>query len=53
MLRSYRSEALAAVHEVALGLAEAGTMDKRRLRGFAYTPRMDERTTAMAVKPAN
>jgi peptide/nickel transport system substrate-binding protein len=22
-------------------------------RGFAYTPRMDERTTAMAVKPAN
>jgi peptide/nickel transport system substrate-binding protein len=22
-------------------------------RGFVYTPRMDERTTAMAVKPAN
>jgi peptide/nickel transport system substrate-binding protein len=22
-------------------------------RGFAYTPRMDERTTAMAVKAAN
>ena len=34
MPRAYRSEALAAVHEVALGLAEAGTVDQRRLRGF-------------------
>ncbi len=34
MPKRYGSEALAAVHEVALGLAEAGTMDKRRLRGF-------------------
>ena len=34
MPNGYRSEALAAVHEVAHGLAEAGAMDKRRLRGF-------------------
>jgi putative transcriptional regulator len=34
MPKRYRSEALAAVHEVALGLADAGTMDKRRLRDF-------------------
>jgi putative transcriptional regulator len=34
MPRAYSSEALAAVHEMALGLAEAGTMDQRRLRGF-------------------
>ena len=34
MPKQYRSAALAAVHEVALGLAEAGTMAKRRLRGF-------------------
>ena len=34
MPRAYRSEALAAVHEVALGLAEAGTMGKRSLRDF-------------------
>ena len=34
MGKAYQSAALAAVHEVALGLAEAGTMDKRRLRGF-------------------
>ena len=34
MGKTYQSAALAAVHEVALGLAEAGTMDKRRLRGF-------------------
>ncbi len=34
MGKTYHSAALAAVHEVALGLAEAGTMDKRRLRGI-------------------
>jgi putative transcriptional regulator len=34
MGKTYQSAALAAVHEVALGLAEAGTVDKRRLRGF-------------------
>jgi putative transcriptional regulator len=34
MPEQYRSDALAAVHELALGLAEAGTMDKRRLRRF-------------------
>ena len=34
MGKTYQSAALAAVHEVALGLAEAGAMDKRRLRGF-------------------
>ncbi len=34
MPKAYRSDALAAVHEVALGLAEAGAMDKPRLRGF-------------------
>ncbi len=34
MGKTYQSAALAAVHEVALGLAEAGTMNKRRLRGF-------------------
>jgi hypothetical protein len=34
MGKTYQSAALAAVHEVALGLAKAGTMDKRRLRGF-------------------
>ena len=34
MPKAYRSDALAAVHEVAHGLAEAGAMDKRRLRGF-------------------
>jgi putative transcriptional regulator len=34
MGKTYQSAALAAVHEVALGLAEAGTMGKRRLRDF-------------------
>lgn len=34
MPRAYRSGALAAVNEVALGLAEAGAMDKRSLRDF-------------------
>ena len=33
MGKTYQSAALAAVHEVALGLAEAGAMAKRRLRG--------------------
>jgi len=35
MPKRYRSDALAAVHEIAQGLAEAGTMDKRRLRDSA------------------
>jgi putative transcriptional regulator len=34
MGKTYQSAALAAVHEVALGLAEAGAMDKRSLRDF-------------------
>ena len=34
MGKTYQSAALAAVHEVALGLADAGTMGKRRLRDF-------------------
>jgi putative transcriptional regulator len=34
MPRAYRSEALAAVHEIAQGLAEAGAISKRRLRHF-------------------
>jgi putative transcriptional regulator len=34
MPKAYSSAALAAVHEVALGLAEAGTMDKYRLPDF-------------------
>jgi putative transcriptional regulator len=34
MAKAYSNAALAAVHEVAQGLAGAGTMDKRRLRGF-------------------
>ncbi len=42
MTKQYRSEALAAAHEAALGLAEAGVMSKRTLRAF------DE----MCLKPA-
>ena len=34
MTRQYRSEALAAAHEAALGLAEAGLMSKRTMRKF-------------------
>jgi len=34
MAERYGSAALAAVHEVALGLADAGVMDKTTLRGF-------------------
>lgn len=34
MSKQYRSEALAAVHETALGLAEAGVMDKRTMKAF-------------------
>ncbi len=34
MPKRYGSEALAEVHEVAQGLAEAGAMGKRSLRGF-------------------
>ena len=34
MPRAYRSEAVAAVHEIAQGLAEAGAMTKRSLRDF-------------------
>ena len=34
MTKRYRSEALAAVHEAALGLAEAGVMSKRTMRTF-------------------
>jgi putative transcriptional regulator len=34
MGKQYKSDALAAVHETALGLHEAGVMDKRTLKGF-------------------
>lgn len=34
MSRQYKSEALAAAHEAALGLAEAGVMSKRTMRVF-------------------
>ncbi len=34
MAKQYKSEALAAAHEAALGLAEAGLMPKRTLRAF-------------------
>ena len=34
MGKTYQSAALAAVHEAALGMVEAGAMDKRRLRDF-------------------
>ena len=34
MTRQYRSEALAAVHEAALGLAEAGVMSKQTMKEF-------------------
>ena len=34
MPRTYRTEALAAVHEMMEGLHEAGAIDKQTLRGF-------------------
>ena len=34
MGKRYKSDALAAVHETALGLAEAGVMDKRTMKAF-------------------
>ena len=34
MGKKYRSDALAAVHETALGLTEAGVMDKRTMKVF-------------------
>ena len=34
MGKKYCSDALAAVHETALGLAEAGVMDKRTMKAF-------------------
>jgi putative transcriptional regulator len=34
MRKTYRSEALAAIHETASDLHDAGVMDKRTLRGF-------------------
>ena len=34
MTKQYRSEALAAAHEAALGLAEVGVMSKRTMRKF-------------------
>ncbi len=34
MTKQYRSEALAAAHEAALGLAEAGVMSQRTMRKF-------------------
>ena len=37
MTRQYKSEALAAAHEAALGLAEAGDMSKRTMRVFDET----------------
>ncbi|MGF1626912.1 MAG: helix-turn-helix domain-containing protein [Alphaproteobacteria bacterium] len=34
MGKQYKSDALAAAHETALGLAEAGVMDKRTMKAF-------------------
>ena len=34
MTKRYKSEALAAAHETALGLTEAGVMTKRTMRAF-------------------
>ena len=34
MAKQYKSEALAAAHEAALGLADAGLMPKRTMRAF-------------------
>ena len=34
MGKKYRSDAMAAVHETALGLTEAGVMDKRTMKAF-------------------
>jgi putative transcriptional regulator len=34
MSKTYRSDALAAIHETATDLHDAGVMDKRTLRGF-------------------
>ncbi|MCY3819134.1 MAG: DNA-binding transcriptional regulator [Gammaproteobacteria bacterium] len=34
MAKQYKSEAMAAAHEAALGLAEAGLMPKRTMRAF-------------------
>jgi putative transcriptional regulator len=34
MTKRYRSSALAAVHETAIGLAEAGVLDKQTMRSF-------------------
>ena len=34
MGKQYKSEALAAVHETAVGLYEAGTLDKQTLKVF-------------------
>ena len=34
MAKQYKSDALAAVHETALGLTEAGVMAKRTMRAF-------------------
>ena len=34
MSKRYRSDALAAVHETALGLRDAGIMDKRTMKAF-------------------
>ena len=34
MGKEYKSDALAAVHETALGLAEAGIMDRRTMKAF-------------------
>ena len=38
MGKTYQSAALAAVHEVALGLVEAGAMDKRGFDALCLTP---------------
>jgi len=44
MGKQYKSDALAAVHEIALGLREAGAMDKRTMKAFdemCLTPVVD------------
>ena len=51
MSKQYKSDALEAVHETALGLHEAGVMDKTTMKTFdemCLTPEMETRTDISA-----
>jgi len=48
MGKQYRSDALAAVHETALGLAEAGVMGKRTMKAWE---RGERRPRGASLKP--